>query len=59
LFFGRNKLALDDWRTETKGLQRQKQYQALRNGVTKGTFSSFISLLLKILLKHHFFLNRL
>ena len=39
VIFYRNKLAIDDWRQETRTLQRQKQYQAMKNGIKKGIYS--------------------
>ena len=32
----RNKLAIDDWREESRSLQQKKHYEALRKGVIKG-----------------------
>ena len=29
-------MALDDWRQESRDLKQQKQYEAIRKGVTKG-----------------------
>ena len=44
VIISRNKLAIDDWRQETRTLQRQKQYQAIKNGIKKGIILFLLAL---------------